>query len=102
MTSGSFVGRQQELGELNKALVHFEDALAFCRRAGCRPELALTCCDYADSLLQRHSSTGSERTDGGDRAKAIFLLDESLAFGRELGKHPLTERVLSRREILGA
>lgn len=38
----------------------------------------------------------------GDRAKAITLLDESLAISSELGMRPLMERVLSRREILGA
>ncbi len=53
-------------------------------------------------LLQRHSSTGSERTDAGDREKALALLDESLAISSELGMRPLMERVLSRREILKA
>ena len=38
----------------------------------------------------------------GDQAKAISLLDESLAISSELGMRPLMERVLSRREILGA
>jgi len=53
-----------------------------------------TCCDYADTLLQRNGS--------GDREKARSLLDESLAISSELGMRPLMERVLSRREILGA
>ena len=48
----------------------------------------------ADSLLQLNAS--------GDREKAISLLDESLAISSELGMRPLMERVLSRREILGA
>jgi len=34
--------------------------------------------------------------------KAMSLLDESLAISSELGMRPLMERVLSRREILGA
>jgi hypothetical protein len=38
----------------------------------------------------------------GDGAKAISLLDESLAISSELGMRPLMERVLSRREILKA
>ena len=71
-----------------------KDALAFCRKAGYRPELAWTCCDYADALC--------ERDGDGDRAKAMSLLDESLAISSELGMRPLLERVLSRREILGA
>jgi hypothetical protein len=87
------------LGEVDQATTHFEDALAFCRKAGYRPELAWTCCDYADTLLHR-ASTSSARTD--DRQKAMSLLDESLAISSELGMRPLMERVLSRREILGA
>ena len=81
-------------GDLDNALGHFEDAIAFCRKAGFRPELAWTCCDYADALRERDGE--------GDRAKAITLLDESLAISSELGMRPLMERVLSRREILGA
>ncbi len=76
------------------AIGHFEDSLASCRRASHRPELAWTCCDYADTLL--------ERNDPGDREKAMSLLDESLAISNELGMRPLMERVLSRREILKA
>ena len=38
----------------------------------------------------------------GDRAKAMTLLDQSLAISNELGMRPLMERVLSRREILKA
>ena len=37
-----------------------------------------------------------------DPRKAMSLLDESLAVSSELGMRPLMERVLSRREILGA
>ncbi len=84
----------QTMGKLDQGVAHFEDALAFCRRAGARPELAWTCCDYADTLLQRN--------DPGDREKAMSLLDESLAISSELGMQPLMERVLSRREILKA
>jgi len=72
----------------------FEDSLDFCRKAGYRPELARTCCDYGDTLFQRN--------EPGDREKAMSLLDESLAISRELGMRPLMERVLSRREILKA
>ncbi len=82
------------MGNLDQATAHFEDALAFCRKAGYRPELAWTCCDYADMLLQRNGD--------GDRAKAISLLDESLGISTELGMRPLMERVMSRRKILGA
>ena len=84
----------QTMGNLDQAAAHFEDALAFCRDAGYRPELAWTCCDYADTLRERNGPD--------DRAKAMSLLDESLAISSELGMRPLMERVLSRREILGA
>jgi predicted ATPase len=81
-------------GNLDKACGHFDDALDFCRRAGYRPELAWTCCDYADTLLQRNAS--------GDRQKAMSLLNESMSISRELGMRPLMERVLSRRDFLRA
>jgi len=84
----------QTMGNPDQATDHFEDALAFCRKAGYRPELGWTCCDYADTLRARDAE--------GDRTKAMFLLDESLAISSELGMRPLMERVLSRREILRA
>jgi len=82
------------MGNLDDAQSHFEDAIAFCRKAGYRPELAWSLCDYADALLKRN--------DEGDRQKAMQLLDESLQISTELGMRPLMERVLSRREILKA
>ena len=84
----------QTMGNLEQAENHFEDSLSICRKAGFRPELAWTCCDYADMLLERNGE--------GDRARAVALFDESLALSSELGMRPLMERVLSRREILKA
>ncbi|MFQ6028571.1 MAG: hypothetical protein ACE5Q6_13880, partial [Dehalococcoidia bacterium] len=84
----------QTMGNGDQAAEHFEDALAFCRKGGYPPELAWACCDYADTLLQRDNE--------GDHAKAMSLLDESLAISSELGMRPLMERVLSRRNILKA
>ena len=98
----------QTMGEPNTAATHFHDALALCRKAGYRPELAWTCCDYADLLLERSSNepgrggSGTAPADAEDRAKGMALLEESLAISTELGMRPLMERVLSRREILGA
>ena len=77
-------------GQLDQAMVHFEDALAFCRKAGYRPELAWTCYDYAEALLQHGHP--------GDPARAMSLLDESLAITQELGMRPLAERVVALRE----
>ena len=50
----------QTMGKPDQAAAHFEDAMAFCRKAGYRPELAWTCCDYADMLRERDAE--------GDRA----------------------------------
>ena len=84
----------QTMGDLDQAATHFEDALAFCRKAGYRPELAWSCCDYSDALR--------ERNDVGDRAKAMDLLDESLAISTDLGMRPLMERVTERLERVQA
>ncbi|MCH9017246.1 MAG: AAA family ATPase [Chloroflexi bacterium] len=83
----------QSMGELGKAASHFEDSLSFCRDGGFRPELAWTCCDYADLLLERNNEA--------DRAQATSLLDESLGISTELGMRPLIERVLYRQKSLG-
>ena len=59
-----------------------------------QPELAWTCCDYADTLRERDGT--------GHKVEAGALLDESPSISSELGMRLLMERVLSRREILGA
>ena len=81
-------------GRVDAALAHFEDGLAFCDRAGYRPEHAWTACDYAEALLARGRP--------GDRDKAVALQDVGLATARELEMRPLMERILARREILTA
>ncbi len=86
----------QTMGQLDKAVQHFEDALAFCRQAGYRPELAWTCCDYAEALLR--PSAGSGRADSANRTKAMSLLEEALAISTELGMKPLMERVAALQE----
>ena len=84
----------QTVDKFDDAAAHFDDAVALCRKGGYRPELAWSLCDYADMLLERKTE--------GDRAKAMTLLEETLQISRDLGMRPLMERVLSRREILGA
>ena len=42
------------MGRLDRSISHFEDAVEFCRQAGCRSELAWTYSDYADTLLKRN------------------------------------------------
>ncbi|MCH7736438.1 MAG: AAA family ATPase [Chloroflexi bacterium] len=78
----------QTVGNLDQAVVHFEEALTFCLGAGYRPELAWAYCDYADTLLVRKKK--------GDRSNAKALLHESLAISSELGMQPLMERVIGR------
>jgi len=90
----------QTTGNLDQAAEHFEGALAICRKAGYRPELAWTCCDYADALLDPRVS--SRRTTWESRQKTISLLDESLAISSELGMRPLMERVTERLERIQA
>ena len=51
-----------------------------------RPDLALTCREYADTLLQQNGP--------GDREKAMSVMEEALAISRELGMLPLTERII--------
>ena len=80
----------QTMGDLDQASVHFEDSVAFCRKAGYRPELAWTCHDYADALLRRRGP--------GDYDRAAILLDEAQTISSELGMRPLMERVVALQE----
>ena len=78
--------------EYSRFFAHFEDALAFCSRAGYRPEYAWTACDYADALLGRNGP--------GDHERSAALQDEALAIARVLGMRPLTERISAPQETL--
>ena len=78
------------MAELDAAAGHFEEALAFCRKAGARPQLAWTCCEYAGVLRERDAE--------GDPEKAVALLDESSAISTELGMPPLMKRVVALQE----
>jgi DNA-binding CsgD family transcriptional regulator len=78
------------MGNLDRAVEHFEDAVAFCRKGGYRPTLAWSCYDYADLLLSRNGPS--------DRQQARFLLDEVLSISSELGMRPLMERVVALKD----
>ena len=80
----------QNMSNLDQAVEHFEDALVFSRKAGFRPELAWSCHDYAQAMIQRKGD--------GDLSKAISLLEESLAISTDLGMRPLMERVTVLKE----
>jgi ATP/maltotriose-dependent transcriptional regulator MalT len=86
------------MDRLDQAGSHFEDSMAFCRKAGFRPELAWTGHDYADALLV--GAQGNALLPD-DRAKAMSLLDESLAISTELGMPPLMKKVTALQESLG-
>ena len=80
----------QATGNHDQAATHFEDALSFCRNAGYRPELAWTCCDYADALVQRGHPE--------DLGQALSLINESLATAVDLGMSPLAERAAAVKQ----
>jgi ATP/maltotriose-dependent transcriptional regulator MalT len=82
------------IGNQDDAFAHFENALAFCRKADYRPELAWTLHDYADMLMQRNSSD--------DISKARELADESDQVASDLVMKPLSEKVTSLKELLDA
>ena len=81
------------MGKPDDAVAHFEAALAFCRTAGYRPELAWTCHDYAEALLQ---GSGSK-----DRGEVASLLEEASSISTELGMKPLQERVVELQQKAG-
>ena len=72
-------------GKLDDAIACFEDALAFCHKAGYRPQYAWTCHDYAQTLFQRNNRA--------DRQKVISLLEEAQSISSELDMDPLLKRV---------
>jgi len=69
---------------------HFEAALAMNARQAARPWLAHTQHQYAVMLLARNA--------GGDRERAVALLDEALAAARDIGMAGLEARVAALRE----
>ena len=88
------------MGSPEDAARLFEDGIEFCRSAGYGPELAWTCSDYAEMLLDNDDPSSGSRI--GDSKKAMELQDEALAITQQLGMRPLTERILVRRKILRA
>ncbi len=68
--------------------------MEFCRAAGYKPEIALSCFDYAETLIDRNGR--------GDQAKAAELLEESLEISTELGMRPLMEWVAELQTRAGS
>ena len=67
-----------------------------------RPELAWTCSDYAEMLLDRGAPGDPSASSGQRREKPTELQDEAIAITQEPGMKPLLERLLSQREIFKA
>ena len=89
------IGAVAELsGDTIEAAGQYESAIQMLRDAGYRPELAWTCSDYSEMLLEGDAP--------GDRDKVTELQDEAITIAQELGMQPLLERVLAQREILKA
>jgi tetratricopeptide (TPR) repeat protein len=78
-------------GQIETALSHYEDGLAFCERAGYRPEYAWTAFDYSNALLVRDFA--------GDGERAAALRQAALGIAGELGMRPLIERVASKNRL---
>ena len=73
------------MGRFDIATDRFEEALGFCRNAGYRPELAWTCHDYAQTLLESHDADG--------RGRAMSLIEEGLTVASAVGMRPVMERL---------
>lgn len=84
----------QTIGDLDAAVNHFEDSLAFCRKAVVQPDLAWACYECADALLVRGKT--------GDIEKARSLLYESIAISGDLGMGPLGARAQALQEQTNA
>lgn len=81
-------------GDAGAATGLFENAVALLRSAGYKAVLVWTLHDYAGFLTQRNQA--------GDAERASAMWDEAMLLARELGMHPLTERVIARKKILRA
>jgi DNA-binding CsgD family transcriptional regulator/Tfp pilus assembly protein PilF len=79
----------QTRGDLDRAVAHFEDARAFCQRAGYIPELGWVCSDFAQALVRRGGA--------GDKPRARDLLEEALNIASRLEMPPL--RAIARGHL---
>jgi DNA-binding CsgD family transcriptional regulator len=75
----------QTMGDLYVAEDHFQEAMEFCRRVGCPPELGWSALDYARLLLRCNSP--------GDQAEALSLLEAARDIARRYHLRPLDEQV---------
>ena len=76
----------EAMGQLDQAIAHFKDALAFCEKAGYRPEWAWTAYECARCLHEKNTPS--------DNSRATSLLEQTLTIISELAMGPLRDRVL--------
>ena len=76
-------------GDIELAASHFEAALAFCERAGYRPEHGWTAHDYAQAMRRRGAAE--------DGTKAIELEETARAIARDLELRRLAESLPGRQ-----
>ncbi|MCH8911146.1 MAG: helix-turn-helix transcriptional regulator [Chloroflexi bacterium] len=81
--------------EPEMAARHFDESIAFCKKAGTLPELAWTYHDYVAFQIARGGRV--------DRSAAVHMLDDGLEITAALGMVPLDERLHRLRdEVLAA
>lgn len=83
------------MDEIEQAISHFEDALNTCEQAGYGPELAWSCFEFAQTLLNRGFRE--------DRDRIIELVRRGFSGATRLGMHSLEERlslVLTQAEAI--
>jgi DNA-binding CsgD family transcriptional regulator len=76
----------QTAGSIDTASIHFDKSVNFCQESGYLPELAWTCHDYANMLVQSDNA--------GDKHKAAALIKDALEITARLGMTPLQEKLV--------
>ncbi len=79
------------MDNVDQAIVHFEDALVVCEKAGYGPELAWSCSEYAEMLLQRGGRV--------ERDRIINLINRGLKSATRFGMRPLIQRLSVARKV---
>ena len=83
------------MGKSDEAGLHFEEAMAFCRKGSISSRTGIwTLHDFAGMLVEQDGE--------GDKAKATTMLDEASQISTALNIRPLMERLLSKGDILKA
>jgi len=91
------------LGEQDRALEYYRQAIEVCEGAGLRPDLALTHLQLAELLLDHpHPDPLPEGEGKRVRTEAIEHLDSAIGELRAMKMQPALERALRHKEVLKA